>query len=407
MNSEKMKSLSRFCVLLVLVAAGLIANAAQKLSAGGGAAVAAGGALGGLYRGTLASQSIVLEVSQAGTNVEGRYFYSRIGKAIGLKGTRLPDGSFRLREIQGKKASGAEWRLTASGAQASGFFCKCDVRLPAAPGAKLRQKISMERAAQGVTYNDLLLDFPLQEGPEQRVNDEIAWAMQTDTRFKAEMPHLIRFPDKAVMAKVNADLAARLKSSRQSSAEQFQSVDGEGSGDEDSGGEGSDFSQSVHVGLVSREIFSMSTTDYWYSAGTPHPNITTEVLIYNLLAGGEPFDFQDFFRESEQIEVDKSTENKEDDARLPLDNLDRELVKRYLKHYGKTPAECNEDDKEEIMRASPTMFFDKDGLSVEYELSYARRDCGESVIIPYYELGPLVRNDSRLHYLVEGRAVSK
>ncbi|HWZ44681.1 MAG TPA: hypothetical protein VNW97_14490 [Candidatus Saccharimonadales bacterium] len=145
-----MKPIQCMTVLTVaaLVFASSFAITAEAMQAGGGARKQGNPSdrtdvSGALYSGMLGSQAIVLEVVQGGNTFEGRYFYKRIGKAIRLKGTRLPDGEFRVREYLGAKPSGAEWRLAASQDEASGFFCKCDARAVAAPGAKPPLSITM------------------------------------------------------------------------------------------------------------------------------------------------------------------------------------------------------------------------------------------------------------------------
>ncbi|MBZ5522459.1 MAG: hypothetical protein LAP21_09490 [Acidobacteriia bacterium] len=345
---------------------------------------------GALYSGTLGSQRIVLEITQGNATFKGRYFYMRYGKAIPLKGTRLPDGEFRVREFPDGKPNGAEWLLSASQGEASGFFCKCDVRVPAAPGAKPPLSISMGRAAAGMTYQDLLLDFPLKTDPEVSVGSDVAWALRSDTRFKAAMPQLTRFPDKKVMDKVNAELDAKLKESRLNSAEQFQ-------GDP----EATEWEETLTVGLVSREVLSMNRVDFSNSPGTAHPDASTVPLTYDLRTG-EIFDFKTFFRESGEIHVDEAKSADEAEYQWPSDPLNRELVKLFLKHEGK-PVEGCEDSEEEILSHAdnPILCFEKQGLAVGYELSHATQGCGEARIIPYKELGPLVRKDSPLHSLVE------
>ncbi|HWZ44678.1 MAG TPA: hypothetical protein VNW97_14475 [Candidatus Saccharimonadales bacterium] len=344
----------------------------------------------GLYIGTLGPQQVVLEIRQGGAAFAGRYFYSRIGKAIPLKGTRLPSGEFRAREMPGGKANGAEWLLATSGNDASGYFCKCDVRAPAAPGAKAPLSITMARAAKGLTYKDLLLDFPLKLDPEVQVSNEVAWVMQTDTRFKASMPRLTRFPDKKIMEKVNADLDAKLKESRLHSAVQFQ-------GDAPEEGE---WNEEIKVGLVSRDVLSLRIVDFYSVPDTAYPDASVSTRIYDLHTGGE-FDFEKFFIKSEELPKVK-VEDPEDAAEAPGERLNNRLAALYLKHYGKPPEGC-EDKEDEILNGAgnPHLYFEKEGLSVEYELAHAIRGCGEARIIPYRELEPLVRKDGRMHYLTD------
>jgi hypothetical protein len=392
MAMKLIQSMTVLTVAVIILASSLTLTA-EAIQAGGGARKEGNPSdrsdvSGALYSGTLGAQAIVLEITQGKDTFEGRYFYKRIGKAILLKGTRLPDGDFRVREYAGKKPSGAEWKLSTSKGEASGYFCKCDVRTPAAAGAKPPLSITMGRAAAGVTYNDLLLDYPLKSDPEVRVSEDVGWAMQTDTRFKVSMPTLTRFPDKKVMEKVNADLAAKMKAGRLASAEQFQITDAEG---EDA--PSSDFTQSVFVGLVSREILSMTIDQYRSEAGMLHPEQTTEVFNYDLFTG-DAFNFDGFFLAPEKIAAD----NKSGDGPATVEEA---LARLYLKHWGKSLEQCDEGTKNEVMQATPMMYFGKEGLSVEYELSYATRACGEPVAIPYSELIPLVRKDSRLRYLVE------
>src|SRR5260370_14195462 len=112
--------------------------------------------------------------------------------------------------------------------KATGTFCKCDLSQPSA-SAGPRQKISLTRVSQKLTpdsswqnykansgnsYYDLLLDFPLQQGPEIQASPQIAYSMRTDPRFTVSLPRLTRFPTPAVMARINPDLDAALTDNR-------------------------------------------------------------------------------------------------------------------------------------------------------------------------------------------------
>lgn len=387
MKSAYSALLRRVCIVFPVVFT--VLNLALNLAAVQKPPAQTGPSIAGLYRGTLATQQIVLEVDDSGS---GRYFYSRIGKAIKLKGARLPDGAFRIREYGEKGPSGAEWKLTAGdGGQISGSFCKCDVRQAAAPGAKPPLPISMTKAAAGVSYDDLLLDFPLQTGAEVVTSEQIAWAMQTDTRFKVSMPHITRFPDKTVMDKVNGDLAARLRKSRLATAAEFQ-------GDPESGS----FSEEVRVGLLSRDIFSLWLIDDSYSPGAAHPDGSSGTVTYNMHTGGD-FDWAKFFRSAEEIGKAAADAKPPEDG-AALDALHAALVNLALKSRAKPPEGC--EDTEDMVWESgdhPSMFFDKDGLSLTYEMPHAVMGCGEGFIIPYSQLAPFVRKDSPLYSMVAGK----
>lgn len=353
---------------------------------------AAGLEFDGLYRGTLAHQRIVLEVQQVGDKIRGRYFYPRHGHAIRFAGMRLADGSFRLREYQGERPNGAEWRLKVSGDLAKGAFCRCDLRRRAEPGTVGQQPISLTLAPGDVTYDDLLLDFPLRQGPIITVNRKIAYAMREDTRFHAVMPYLLRFPDHQIREKVNADLEARLRQNRLSLASPFQTFEG-GNVDGDGGyPERWEVRESVHVGLVSAGILSLVMVAEWHRRGDALPSLSTTALTYNL-RNGEPFDFGDFFRKPEDFDLENNHGKEEETAVFAEDQRDLQLLKLYLRHY-KTPAGCSDGKagREEARRAfRPILHFERDGLSIAYEIPYAIRSCGEVITVPFRELKGLVR----------------
>ena len=131
----------------------------------------------GVYAGTLGKRDIVLELGplkdEAGDDYEGRYFYKRYGVAIPLKITRQSDGSLRLQEMQAERPTGPEWRLVISGSEATGEFCRCDIRKPA---TRKRIAISLALLPGGAsgspekTYRAALLDFPVASAPEIRID---------------------------------------------------------------------------------------------------------------------------------------------------------------------------------------------------------------------------------------------
>src|SRR5437764_4283157 len=213
----------------------------------------------GVYRGTLGTQEIIVQISsqeitfidrtgaEESYPLQGRYFYRRYGKEILLVGSRLEDGSIRIQEFSEGFASGAEWRLTINGDKASGVFCKCDVRQQSSAAAR-RVPIVMTRISTvpDQAYHGLLLAFPLKSSAEVRVNDQIAYVVQTDPRFKASLPQLTRFPDAAVMARVNQDLSKELNKARLWAAECLE--------DAQAVRRGGDWSQEASVTLLTRDI---------------------------------------------------------------------------------------------------------------------------------------------------------
>jgi len=236
----------------------------------------------GVYQGTLGKQEIVLEVGAAVRKSAepptmpyfvGRYFYRRYGVAILLQGEPLKDGSIRLREYQGEKETGSQWRLTFHGNQAAGTFCKCDIG--GLGGEKEGVKITLTRVSQGfdpdlewkngqkqpdMAYYDLLVGFPLQAGHEIRVTQDMAYEIQNDPRFKVGMPHLTQFPDAAVMERVNEDLAREFKVDRIWVADCLVG-----------GALGGSYEEKIDATVFTREVFSVVKESFSFCGGA-HPN---------------------------------------------------------------------------------------------------------------------------------------
>src|SRR5437764_4715686 len=145
----------------------------------------------GVYRGTLGTQEIVLEMRPiADTVYGGRYFYRRHGVAIPLT-INQKDGRLFIQEIRGGVPTGREWRLSIDGDKATGEFSQCGPDDPAS-AAKLRLPIalSLMHTVNGAPdiYRRELLKFPLTPGPEIRIDDQIAYVMERDRRFNAALP---------------------------------------------------------------------------------------------------------------------------------------------------------------------------------------------------------------------------
>lgn len=365
----------------------------------------AAGAIDGVYRGTIGKQAIVLEIGATDPHrhdaftdedvpnhaIEGRYFYRQHGVGILVEGTVLKDGSLRLQEYQHRKPSGAEWRLWFHQDSANGFFCRCDARQSRPPAPHDGLSISLTRVSHGFdpglgslgladnptpdqAYYDLLLDFPLQTGPEIPAGEWGAYVMQTDERFKVVLPHLTRFPDKQVMSRVNQDLAARLKGGRLAAADCLQGLDfNSGSWDEE-----------VHVGVFTERILSI-VRDEEYFCGGAHPDGGPDPILYDMRTGRD-LDMKDVFKVQE-------TSATLEYGSVPQGATHSLLLGLYKKHYVRPDSECDENEIGDDTAIK--MYFDQTGLVIAPELSHATRGCGPAITIPYPELRPFLREEIR------------
>src|SRR5437016_9513587 len=217
------------------------------------------------------------------------------------------------------------------------------------------------------------------------MNDEIGYVMQTDPRFQISLPHLTRFPDAAVMVKVNKDLARELNQRRLEVADcLFQ-------GERSSKGS---WDESDSVTLLTRDMLSILRAGSNYCGGA-HPDSTVEPLIYNLRTG-RAFDLRDLFRIRSKAGIAKEGAVPDGPAYLPLFDL-------YLKHYVK-PDGCEDEINREAYRNGDfhlIVYFHEQGMSIGPELSHATQSCGPEITVPYRELRGLIRDDSPFRSLVE------
>ncbi len=314
----------------------------------------------GVYRGAIGRQQVVLEMRETvgtgqGTNyadpedrrtypIQGMYFYRRHGVSIDLAGMPLEDGSIRLREYR-KRGSlpyefTAEWRLSISGEKATGVFCKCDLSGRAKPvGAVL--KITLRRLSRktppdpweqykphsGNTYYDLLLDFPLEIGPEVEADKTIAYRMRTDPRFQVSRPQVTRFPDAKIMARINSGLNSEFTDARLWAA--FSISAGRIGGLEDGF-----YDESVTVNIFPPDIFSLLVEFSWYSGGA-HPHESAKTLNYDLHTGSR-FTLDNAFQSA-------SGSHKEADVAAALARL-------YWRHYAKPPAVVAPEDCSQVLK---------------------------------------------------------
>lgn len=246
----------------------------------------------GVYKGTLGRQEIVLEVGATvpvstglpSTYYVGSYFYRRYGVPINLFGEATDDGSIRLREFEGEEETGAQWRLRFQNKEASGVFCKCKVESMGPDDAIL--KIALTRVSKGFdlekrnsddlldqAYDDLLLDFPLQTGPEILVSKDKGYEVQSDPRFQIGIPHLTRFPNASVMKKVNENLAHELAKERVWVSDCL-------------GGAGRDgaYEEKITVTALTNIEFSI-VKEQFYFCGEAYPKRDIDTFSYNMRTG--------------------------------------------------------------------------------------------------------------------------
>lgn len=381
----------------------------------------------GVYRGTVGRQQIVLEISQEsnmehGNNyddpedwqtypIKGSYFYRRHGLLINLAGMPLEDGSLRLREYHQRGFEPyefpAEWRIRFNQDRATGVFCKCDVTRPLNHAERIL-RITLERMSRhvptpkewedykphsGNIFYDLLLDFPLDLGPEIKVNEQIAYRMRTDPRFKVSRPQLTRFPDADVMARINFGLQNRLTSVRVEAA-RFISIDGGW------------YVETVKINFSPPDVLSILVRSSWYSGGA-HPNPADYTLNYDLHTG-RPFGLKNAFR-TDAGETDQTSV-----AAL--------LAKLYKKHYVEpppfsAPEACSiilrrnmsgHGDYAEVFYPNIPLFISKEGLvMIPVFPFYGDSGCATPVTIPYSELRPFVKRSSPLYSVVTAAASSR
>lgn len=350
----------------------------------------------GVYRGKIGQQAIVLEIGPVKENhatndaagdvdakgypIEGRYFYVRHGVGILLKGERQNDGSVVLKEYQSMKATGSQWKLIFIGERAQGVFCKCNVLNPVKPGVS-QTAISLERVSAGFdpefewtdegksadrAYYDLLLEFPLKTGPEIGAGNGIAYAMRTDERYPVSLPRLTRFPDAAVMNRVNTDLEKELRQRRLRAA---------GCLFEGQLITGGQWEEKTRVAFLSRNILSVVRQASWYCGGA-YPDGASEPLMYNMKTGS-PLQMGDVFAGAGKTQTGAK------EGKVRSGPMHAVLLALYLQHHGRSEKGCEEafEDQPPV-----TFYFDEKGLFLEPDLAHAIRGCGMALIVPYGEL---------------------
>lgn len=390
------------------------------------------GSIDGIYQGTIGRRQIVVGLSRVfngdqGTNyndpedqktypIEGSYFYRSYGVSIDLAGMPLPDGGLRLTEYRQAGLAfefTAEWRLTITGDQASGEFCKCDLTGSAKPAGPVL-KVALRRKSQrltppeswqgykphsGNTYYDLLLDFPLKTGPKINVNETISYRMKTDPRFNVSLPELTRFPDRRIMTRINADLGSEFNENRLWAAAIL-------SGGQFGSEKGGFYDTTVTVNVLPPDVFAVLVQSSWYSGGA-HPNDGDYTLHYDLRAG-KRFTLENSFHTPEGSTT-------EADVAGLLANL-------YQKHYPEPPDTVGGEDCRTILRRhiaatqdlidtfaprNSVLFLSREGLLIIPPLPHVYVGCGPPVTVPYKEIRPSIDKHSLLDRLIEHHTISQ
>jgi hypothetical protein len=363
--------------------------------------------INGVYRGTLGKQEIVVEIGadpDQPDGLAGRYFYRQHGVGIFLKGDRGLDGSFLLTEYHSWKNTGGQWKLKFQNDDASGTFCKCDLRqatsyatLPIQlkrvsfgfdPNFELYISEPEAGSAPDQAYYDLLLDFPLTTGREVTGNG-YAYVMIEDPRFKTSLPRITRFPDLAAMRKTNKLLDKELTKYRLDAAECLQGV----------GFNGGEFSVKTTVELFSRHLLSISRQGMIFCGGAHSDNLL-DINTYDLDSGSETSVEDLLAREIEQQAARKWMGNRELGSK---DMVHRLIAELYLRH-----AQPDKGCRDVISRDEAThepnfdtlQYLSNRGLVVQPSLPHVVLACAERVIIPYHELRSLLRKGSQFLSLV-------
>jgi tetratricopeptide (TPR) repeat protein len=369
-------------------------------------------AITGVYRGNVGGREIVLEVGpgdpededlvapeQADLPVLGRYFYRDEGAAFPLHGKFLKDGRLSLLAYSERWPSGAELRLTFKGGRGRGFFCNC-YGSPSPPDGQMLQ-VSLIRVSTGFdprlspwlgprfgpyldrAYYDLLLDYPLKRAHEVRVNHEISYVMLSDPRFKVSLPHLTRFPDAKVMAKVNRKLAKALQYDRIRAADCLftgRLPTGFCGWNEEEG----------HIALITRNLLSITREVSEISGLFEHSTVRIDPLIYNLRTG-DFFYWQDFLR----MKAGPKYWAGDSDGIVNSGTEHEILWHLYQAHASPPPSSCAKYGRPDLKA-----YFDKAGLVLMGEILGVELECSGDVIIPYSELRLLVRKNSPFRDLV-------
>jgi hypothetical protein len=345
----------------------------------------------GVYVGTIGSHGIVLEIGSVGNAdnhdadmFQGRYFYRDHGVAIPLKMKAQSDERLLMDEYHDTVPTGARWLLIFHGADANGQCCKCDTANGQASPNQPRLNISLtlvpgteNQLHHQEAYNKLLLDFPVTTGPEVRIGGQISYAMQSDKRFPGtSLPRLLRFPDPAVMSKVNQELSHEFDAHRLRAAECL-------FGNQQTSYSGS-YEEEYDVALLNRDVLSISGGTSTICGDSAYPNNKSDSLIYDLHTAKR----FDFYEDAASVFTT---------ATLPYQTLE----KLYYKYGGKTSQDCGEMKAD--FNQETVIYFTKEGLAVNpsNSLPHVVQACAETVTIPYAAIRKLVRSDTPFRFLIQ------
>lgn len=245
---------------------------------------------GGVYRGDLAGQPVVMSIqpkANSGTYA-GTYFYERYGNDIGIEGTPDHLSEFPLRKDGSKGKSTGVWSGAASGDAFAGQW-----RNPAGKTLSFHlQRVNEPAGVAGVpatSGDDLYSQLRDATGPRkvsQPVNKRgVGYVTVTDVRTGVSSPHLVHLADQGVMQKVNQVLDGAFMShvheQNDCNANAYSSDINRES------------SASASVTYLSPTLLSVEWTGE-VDCGGAHPQFVYEIQTFDLLTGA-PLDFNKLF----------------------------------------------------------------------------------------------------------------
>lgn len=134
----------------------------------------------------------------------------------------------------------------------------------------------------------------------------------------------------------------------------------------------------LEIGATDSHLSIVQETSYF--CGGPHPDASTEPLVYDMRTG-RTLDLEDLFRVQESSAILR-------DGVVPPGPTHSLLLRLYQQRSAKSYGECDKSDITGDITIK--MYFDQSGLVIVPELAYAASVCGPKTTIPCEELRPLL-----------------